>query len=61
MDLQTDADLRNMVSHYLYDSSDIVADFCMEQDKVTLDFFYSHCPYVHEDETENESVEQTMS
>lgn len=61
VDLQTDANLRNMVSRHLYDSSDIVADFCMGQDKVTLDFFYSHCPYVHEDETENESMEQTMS
>lgn len=61
LDLQNDADLRNMISRHLYDSSDIVADFCMEQDKVTLDFFYSHCPYVHEDEAENESIEQTMS
>lgn len=61
VNLQTDADLRNMVSRHLYDSSDIVADFCMGQDKVTLDFFYSHCPYVHKDETENESMEQTMS
>lgn len=44
--LKTDEELRNMVSRQLYDRSDIVADFCMEQDKVTVDFFYTHCPYV---------------
>lgn len=46
VNLGADEELRNMVSKNLYDRSDIVADFCMEQDKVTLDFFYTHCPYV---------------
>ena len=49
VDLQTDGELRDMVSRQLYNRSDIVADFCMEQDKVTLDFFYVYCPYASKD------------
>lgn len=48
VDLKTDTDLRNRVSRVLYDRSDVVADFCMEEDRVRLDFFYSHCPHVCE-------------
>lgn len=61
VDLQADEELRNMVSRHLYDSSDVVADFCMDTDKVDLDFFLAYCPYANRDETENESMEQTMS
>lgn len=61
VDLQTDEELRNMVSRHLYDSSEVVADFCMDTDKVDLDFFLAYCPYANQDETENESMEQTMS
>lgn len=38
VDLKTDTDLRDRVSRVLYDQSDIVADFCMEEDRVRLDF-----------------------
>lgn len=61
VNLQTDEELRNMVSHHLYDSSDVVADFCMDTDKVDLDFFLAYCPYANQDEEENEDMEQTMS
>lgn len=61
VDLQADEELRNMVSRHLYDSSDVVADFCMDTDKVDLDFFLAYCPYANQDEAENESMEQTMS
>ena len=50
-----------MVSHHLYDSSDVVVDFCMDTDKVDLDFFLAYCPYANQDEEENEDMEQTMS
>ena len=61
VDLQADEELRNMVSRHLYESSDVVADFCMDTDKVDLDFFLAYCPYANQDEAENESMEQTMS
>lgn len=64
VNLQTDEELRNMVSRHLYDSSDIVADFCMDTDKVHLDFFFAYCPcanHANQDEMENEDMEQTMS
>lgn len=47
VDLKTDTNLRDMVSRVLYDRSDIVADFCMEENRVRLDFFYSRCPHVY--------------
>lgn len=47
VNLKTDEELRNMVSRHLYNSSDIVADFCMDADKVDLDFFLAYCPYAH--------------
>lgn len=61
VNLQTDEELRNIVSHHLYDSSDVVADFCMDTDKVDLDFFLAYCPCANQDEEENEDMEQTMS
>lgn len=61
VNLKTDEELRNMVSRHLYNSSDIVADFCMDADKVDLDFYLAHCPYYNQNEAENESMEQSMS
>lgn len=46
VNLETDTELREMVSRELYNSSDAVADFCMESDKVCLDFNYAYCPHV---------------
>lgn len=57
VDLETDTEMRDMVSRILYDRSDVVADFCMEQDKVTLDFFYVYCPYASKD-TPQKQAEQ---
>ena len=39
VDLKTDTDLRDRVSRVLYDQSDIVADFCMEEDRAVS---YTH-------------------
>ena len=62
VDLKTDTDLRDRVSRVLYDQSDIVADFCMEEDRVRLDFFYSRCPHVYEHgaETAEPAMDQSM-
>ncbi len=55
VNLKTDEELRDMVGRYLYDRSDAVADFNLESDKVTLDFFYSHCPYVYKRSMQEEA------
>ena len=44
VNLKTDSEMRDMVSHALYDQSDIVADFQMDEDDVSVDFFYAYCP-----------------
>lgn len=46
VNLETDTELREMISRELYNSSDAVADFCMESDKVCLDFYYAYCHHV---------------
>lgn len=60
-DLPADQELLNRISRQLYDRSDSVADFCISEDGVDLDFYYGQCPhYCGEDEDTEDSIQPQM-
>lgn len=44
VNLPSDKVLMENISRYLYDCSDSVADFCITDEGVDLDFYYGQCP-----------------
>lgn len=60
-DLPADGKLLDAISHHLYDQSDSVADFCISEEGVDLDFYYGQCPnYCGDDEDMGEGIRPQM-
>lgn len=61
IDLPADEKLLDTISHRLYEQSDSVADFCISEDGVDLDFYYGQCPnYCGDDEDAEEGIQLQM-
>lgn len=59
--LPADQELLNGISRQLYDRSDSVADFCISEEGVDLDFYYGQCPnYCGDDEDAEEVIQPQM-
>lgn len=59
--LPADQGLLNRISGQLYDRSDSVADFCISEEGVDLDFYYGQCPnYCGDDEDMEEGIQPQM-
>lgn len=59
--LPADQELLNEISRQLYDRSDSVADFCILEEGVDLDFYYGQCPnYCGDDENMEEGIQPQM-